>query len=142
MTRWCVREKACAVHQQRGQAVAPDRLAQAALLVEQIGPRHGQRIVRRRGTFAEVRHRRALVLQQLLGHRPAAVQWRPPGCAAGTRTSSKKTSQKLDLPLISSIGLTVTPGARHVDQQEADAFLLACRGSVRTSAYIQSDWSP
>ena len=57
---------------------------------------------------------------------------------AGTRTSSKNTSQKLDLPLISSIGLTVTPGlfiSIKIKLMPSCFFTVV---SVRTRAYIQS----
>ena len=42
----------------------------------------------------------------------------------GTFTSVKKVSQNGEVPVISLIGRTSTPGDLHVDQQEADALVL------------------
>ena len=48
----------------------------------------------------------------------------PTTWSLGTFTSSKKVSQKGELPLISRIGLVETPGRLHVEQQEADPAML------------------
>ena len=66
----------------------------------------------------------------------------PTNWRTGTRTSSKNTWQKLDLPLMSSMGLTVTPGAFMSISRKLMPSCFFDELSVRTSAYIQSALSP
>ena len=56
----------------------------------------------------------------------------------GTRTLSKKVSQKGDAPLMSWIGLTVTPGESMSKRRNVMPSCLDAFGSVRTRQKIQS----
>ena len=58
--------------------------------------------------------------------------------ATGTRTASKKVSQKGDFPLISRIGLTRTPGESMSIRRKVIPSCFFTSGSLRTRAKIQS----
>ena len=55
-----------------------------------------------------------------------------------TRTSSKKVSQKGDLPLISVMGRVLTPGVAMSNRTKLMPRCLGASGSVRTRQKIQS----
>ena len=59
----------------------------------------------------------------------------------GTRTSSKRVSQKGDLPLISEIGATLTPGVSMSIRMKVMPSCFLASGFVRTRAKIQSERS-
>ena len=91
--------------------------------------------------FCRVPPRPPMELRSYCNRRLPTVQpspgW-PMRLCFGTRTSSKKVWQNSELPLMSSMGVTVTPVLSMSSTRKEMPSCLEARGSVRTRQKIQS----